>query len=502
MAIEALPSRLQDFLPVKLPRVEALLAAATLLLSACSSAGTLAWDSLDQASRWSSKRIGVNEIEVPAGFRAVRVVAGLNYPSALTWDRDGALYVLESHTVPVPLLRTKIVRIGSDGRMSKLRMRGAPPNTGIAIGLTHHDGWLYFSHEEKDATFTIYRVRPQGGNVEAVLRNLPSEGDHDLNHLAFDAQGTLHFGIGSATNSGVVSAQDPVNQKWLKAHPSTADVPCRDVVLNGQMFRNENNGQTAVTGAYQPYGQSGARSIAGKIPCMSAIFRLRAGATAPKLVAWGFRNPVALAFDNGGNLYVGMQGADIRSTRPVLDDPDAVYRVREGAWYGWPDYSAALLPLTDPRYRPPGTPPLQFVMDHQASGLPAPDRSLLIAATKPHAAVSGMAFHSGRLLLAEMGDFKPLTDSVKPEERAGFQVEQLDPRTGMLTIYARNRGPGPSLPASMLDHRNALERPVDVRVGPDGLIYILDFGVFDTRGQKPGVMPKTGKVFRIEPVGN
>jgi len=492
---------------MRLLHLDALLGAALLLLSACSSAGTLAWDSLDQASRWSTRRIPVDEIEVPRGFRTVRVVAGLNYPSALTWDGAGALYVLESHTVPVPLLRTKIVRIGPDGRMTKLRMRGAPANTGIAIGLTHHDGWLYFSHEEKDASFSIYRVRPQGGNVEAVLRNLPSEGDHDLNHLAFDAQGTLHFGIGSATNSGVVSSQDPVNQKWLKAHPSTADVPCRDLVLTGQVFRDENRGndsqgQAALTGAYQPYGQSGAKSIAGKIPCMSAIFRLRAGATAPELVAWGFRNPVALAFDDGGNLYVGMQGADIRSTRPVLDDPDAVYRVREGAWYGWPDYSAALLPLTDPRYGPPGAPALEFVIDHQGSGLSAPDRSLLIAATKPHAAVSGMVFSSGRLLLAEMGDFKPLTDSVKPEERAGFQVEQLDPRTGMLTIYARNRGSGPSLPASMLDHRNALERPVDVRVGPDGLIYILDFGVFDTRGQKPGVMPKTGKVFRIEPVGD
>jgi hypothetical protein len=38
-----------------------------------------------------------------------------------------------------------------------------------------------------------------------------------------------------------------------------------------------------------------------------------------------------------------------------------------------------------------------------------------------------------------------------------------------------------------------------VKVGPDGLVYVLDFGVFDSTEQAAKVMPKTGKVFRIEP---
>ena len=38
-----------------------------------------------------------------------------------------------------------------------------------------------------------------------------------------------------------------------------------------------------------------------------------------------------------------------------------------------------------------------------------------------------------------------------------------------------------------------------MQVETDGHVYILDFGVFDTGGKKPRVMPKSGKVFRVEP---
>jgi glucose/arabinose dehydrogenase len=255
--------------------------------------------------------------------------------------------------------------------------------------------------------------------------------------------------------------------------------------------------------------------VAGQALCTGSIYRVAPGTGRPELVAWGFRNPVALAVDDGGQLYVGMHGADVRSTRPVAEDPDAVYRVRQGGWYGWPDFSADLQPITVPRYSPPvkffgkGHEKLAFVIDHAASGLEAPDRSLLVAATEPHAALGGMTFvppgsgpfarFAGRLLVSEMGDFKPLTDPVKPAERAGFHVEMIDVATGRRSIFARNRGEGSSQPASALDLEDGFERPVDVKVGPDGLIYVLDFGVFNVEGE-PKAFPKTGKVFRIEPV--
>ena len=461
----------------------AFVAAIALTLTGCQTLRSIAWQSLDQAGRYSAKRVVVEDIQVPDGHRAVRVVNGLNFPSALTWDADGTMYVLESHTVPAPMLKPKIVRVAKSGRIDRVRLDGPDaPNGDTAIGLTHHDGWLYFSHEQKDGTFSISRVRPAGGTVEAIVRSVPVEGDHDVNHLVFDRDGTLYYGIGSATNSGVVAANDPVNQKWLKKHPQGRDLACRELALTGKTFSDEK----ATTGAYQAHGSSSARTIPASPVCTSSIYRLRKGSTTPELVAWGFRNPVALAIDGDGTLLVGNHGADVRGTRPVSGDVDSILRVREGAWYGWPDYRGDLQAFN-----------VEPVIDLAASRLSPPDRSLLIAPTEPHAAVCGMTIApDGALLVSEMGDFKPMTE---PDDgsRAGYQIERVDLRTGAIAPYLRNKGGGDALPASTLDLRNGFERPTDVRIGPDGNIYVLDFGAFIV-GETPKAMPKSGKVFVIE----
>ena len=497
-------------------KIKLLACGVALLLPGCH----LSMKGLDQAQLPGAESHPAPAVQVPDGFRAVRVVQGLDYPSAMTWDAAGTLYILESHTVPVPLTRRRILKVVKE-HLEEVKLDGPDAPTGeTAVGLTFHEGWLYLSHEQKDGTFGVSRVRPEGGLVEAVLRGLPAQGDHDVNYLVFDGQGTLYFGLGSATNSGIVSSHDPVNGKWLAKLPAAHDIPCKDVVLTGEKYTEEDAttpaaGDKSTTGAYQKYGSADATTVAGEALCTGAVYKLPRGARAPELVAWGFRNPVALAVDGSGVLFVGMHGADIRGTRPVIDDPDAVYRVRAGAWYGWPDYSAALLPFTDPRYLPPqqylaeGHTRVDPVFDLARSGLQPPDRSLLVSATAPHAALGGMTFvprggpfarWAGQLLISEMGDFKPTTDPVHPDDHAGFQVEAVDVASGTRTVFARNRGAGPALPASTLDLQEAFERPVDVKVGPDGLVYVLDFGVFRSTATAANVMPKTGKVFRIEPI--
>jgi glucose/arabinose dehydrogenase len=497
-------------------------AAAALALALASTAAgcnRLALEAADQADLLEVDIDETPDVVVPDGFRAVQVAEGFNYPSAIDWDDRGRLYVLESHSVAIPGLEPRIYRVAGD-EIEPLELAGPDaPSGGVAVGLTFHDGWLYLSHEQADGSWGISRVRPAGGAVEPVLRGLPPLGDHWINYLVFDDAGNLWFGVGSATNAGVVSSQDPVNMKWLEKRPRVHDLPCRDLVLTGRTFEDDNalteaEGDSATTGAYQPYGEAARRVTAAPL-CTGSLYRLAPGAAVPELVAWGFRNPVALARTADGEILVGMHGADIRSTRPVRDDPDAIYRVRQGAWYGWPDYAADLRPVSDPlhqppaEYLPPGHTALAPVIDLAASGLAPPDRSLLVAVTEPHAALGGMdvvpeggpfARWGGMLLISEMGDFRPLTDPITAERRAGFQVEVVDLATGRRETFARNRGDGPPRPASEMDLENAFERPVDVKVGPDGLVYVLDFGVFDATMTAGRVLPKTGRVFRIEPL--
>jgi len=474
-----------------------------------------------EASGYKAVDRAAPDIRTPPGFRAVLVAEGFNYPSGMTWDAEGRLYVLESRTVPIPTLEPKIMRVDASGAPQKIAFEGDDAPTGKqAVGLAFHDGWLYWSHEQKDGSWGISRVRPEGGRVEAVVRGIPTRGDHWVNYPEFDRDGNLWFGAGSATNSGIVSSRDPVDLKWIKDRSDARDVPCRDLLLTGESFAEKSGiapdkGQSTTTAAFQEYRHSGAERIAGRQPCTSALYRLAPGEKQPRVIAWGFRNPVGLAIDERSEVFVAMQGADIRGARPILDDPDAIYRVRQDAWYGWPDYSAALVPITDERYRAPkaflaeGHEGTAFLIDHAGSGLTAPDRSLLVAATKPHAAVCGMtvvpgrgsfARWAGQLLVAEMGDFRPLTDSVHPHAHSGFQVEVVDPSSGSIATFARNDNPGDPLPATALPGKKGFERPVDVKIGPDGNVYVLDFGVFVPTASSGKVFPKTGRVFRIEPV--
>ena len=191
-------------------------------------------------------------------------------PSSITWDDQGRLYVLESHTVAIPGMEPRVLRVKLDpeGSFDEIELTGDQAPTGKqAVGIAFHDGWIYLSHEQEDGSWGVSRFRPDGGTVEAVLRNLPGGGDHFPNYIAFDRAGALYVGSGSASNSGVISSHDPVNQKWLKTRPQVADIPCEDVVLTGQKFTDtnemtkEDEADKATTGAYQPYGQADAKRI-------------------------------------------------------------------------------------------------------------------------------------------------------------------------------------------------------------------------------------------------
>jgi glucose/arabinose dehydrogenase len=193
-----------------------------------------------------------------------------------------------------------------------------------------------------------------------------------------------------------------------------------------------------------------------------------------ELYAWGLRNAYGLAFLPDGRLLATDQGADQRGSRPLAHCPDALFEVKPGAWYGWPDFVCGR-PVNTPEFALPGKEPVEFVLANH-SELPSPESPLFefeinCAAVKFDRIPGGNA--AGHLLVALFGDERPMTGPLGP--RVGRCLLRIDPR-------------------DWTSHTVAVEgllRPIDVRFAPDGRAFIVDFGEFEITPEK-GLAARAG----------
>lgn len=61
----------------------------------------------------------------------------------------------------------------------------------------------------------------------------------------------------------------------------------------------------------------------------------------------GLPQPLWHRFDPAGRLFVTDHGIDEPSARYIVGDLEDLYEIREGAWYGWPDFASGIR-LDDP----------------------------------------------------------------------------------------------------------------------------------------------------------
>ncbi len=279
---------------------------------------------------------------------------------------------------------------------------------------------------------------------------------------------------------------------------------CQDIVLTGRNFRtpdfrSASQNDLVDTGAFVPFATATTpgQVIPGVTKCGGAILAFdpdNAEATL-RPFAHGFRNVIGFVWDAQGQMFAAVNGYDIRGSRSVRDEFDATYRVREGAWYGWPDFSAALEPVTAPKFEVPNElqapifvsgemvgKDLGFVIDHAASGLTPPDRSLVAGLHEWNSSPSLLDMapaswgeFAGQLFVAEWGDLAPPTNPLL-DRPTGYQVSRIDPATRQAVPFARNAMPSPA--SAQGAPGMGLERPFDVKFGPDGAMYIVDYHYF------------------------
>jgi len=390
------------------------------------------------------------------------------------------------------------------------------PSIGIAFE-NGFDGGRLFVTDSNQAIRTpgaqnnssrIVIVNPWTGAVTPFISGLPT-GDHPAEQLAFK-DGWIYWSQGSVTNSGVVGRDNGggANQQ---------DIPCQTITLSNNVF---DSGGGVKTSGYSPFGkaQPGAtipafNGATGNGICDGAILRAKLHSSDPKStiepVSWGYRNPYGLRFapkDHAlkGGLLVTENGEDERGARPVNNSPDRLALAQQNPdgspdYHGWPD-RFGFLDSTQALYNPVGGPgddnaaavvgkPVQPVLARPPQPITAPlaldpaDDAVVGLDFVPNSFVGGPV-RKGAALIAREGDFGFSKGNGTPE--AGHDIELVnfskpgEPLQLQQSRFAYNNTGDQAWTDPGV---RGINRPTDLKFGPDGCAYLVDYGAVRDFGQ-------------------
>ena len=450
-----------------------------------------------------------------------------------------------------------------------------PAGPAIDIGFVNgFSGGRLFATDSNQATHAggqnnssrIVTVNPITGTVTPFITNLPT-GDHPSEQLAFK-NGWVYWSQGSTTNSGVVGRDNG-------GGTNQSDIPCQTITLSDNVFDSGGGVFTSgysPFGVTQPGATIPAffNSFTGQVRqgvCDGAI--LRAQLNNPSNIqafSWGYRNPYAIRFaplDHAlsGGLLAGEDGADERGARPSNGAPESLSIARQNPdgspdYHGWPD-RYGFLPTSQAVFNPFGGPSDDLCVPDptnpptlctpaslaliQKEDVPIRD----VLAFAPQSITSPIAIEAADSSFTGI-DFVPdafVTDPVKPgaalytlEGDFGFSPANATAPTNPpapaqevgheVKLINFNQLPGTPLALEIQrfahntifeqafpDGLRGFNRPTDIRFGPDGCAYVVDYGAvrdngqsdpaskFQVAGDGPLVQfPGTGVIWKICPM--
>ena len=450
------------------------------------------------------------------------------------------------------------------GPLGKPSAFGGLQPAGPAVDIAFENGFRggrLFATDSNQATHAagqnnssrIVTVNPITGQVQPFITGLPT-GDHPTEQLAFK-DGWIYWSQGSTTNSGVVGRDNG-------GGANQPDIPCQDIVLSNNVF---DSGGGVKTSGYSRFGvqRPGAtvhafESALHRGVCDGAILRARLNAGNPTATiepfSWGYRNGYAIRFapeDHAlsGGLLVGEDGADERGARPSNNAPDSLQLARQNKdgspdYHGWPD-RYGFLPTSQHVFDPVGGPGDDLCVPANSppsNCTPASLAQILsedvpirdVLAFPPQQITSPLAIEAADSSFTGI-DFVPNSFVRGPVQRGaalyslegdfGFSAANGTPEAGheiKLVNFSREEEPL-ALKIMRFAHNNTFEqafvsgargfnRPTNVKFGPDGCAWVVDYGAVRDFGQSdpdskfivPGdgplvQIPQTGVIWRICP---
>lgn len=178
----------------------------------------------------------------------------------------------------------------------------------------------------------IYKFSLQDQSLQKLCSNIPLAGNGINRKLLINSE-TLYIAIGSVTNSGI-------SENEMK------DLSPIDVTLNGINYGENSTGAFKKSGIRSEMDERIEASSIGN----AAIYSFNLKNKKISLYASGIRGVKGIDFNSKNDVYAIFSGMNNEGLRPVNRDKDYIYKIEEGVWYGWPDYSGAD-PISSPRFK-------------------------------------------------------------------------------------------------------------------------------------------------------
>lgn len=387
-------------------------------------------------------------LKLPPGFCASVFADNLGAARHIAVAADGAVYVntyRRGAKTPEGGFLVALFDVDGDGVAEHVLRFGessADARARGGTGIAYHAGYLY---AEESGRILRYPKRdgelvPKGAK-EVMVEDLPTERGHTMHPFAIADDGSLYVNSGSATNNcEAKGGQRPPGQD-----------PCPELATRAGVWRYSIHAPGKVFGPEARY-------------------------------ATGLRNNVALAVHPRGVLHAVPHGRDeLHENWPERFDAvmggelpaEAMYRVAQGADYGWPycfyDGLHARY-LLAPEYGGDGR------RNDRCTGRPLP-----LAVFPAHWAPNALAFYThnafpqryqGGAFVAFHGSWN------RPKEQEGYNVVFLP-----LTTSGEPSGPyevfADGFAGRVKTPQGAAHRPTGLAIGLGGVLYVSD----DQRGR-------------------
>ncbi|MFG3133198.1 ThuA domain-containing protein [Streptomyces tendae] len=342
--------------------------------------------------------------------------------------------------------------------------------------------WIYLMYSPAGGTEDIARVSRftvNGDTIdkasEKIVMKVPSsrqspEPGHTGGYITFGPNGNLYIGTGDDTEPFRSDGYAPIDERPGHADNDVQRTSANSNDLRGKILRihPESNGTYTV-----PAGN---------------MFAPGTAKTKPEIYAMGFRNPFRFSVDPAdGTLYAADYAADAGSDNPNRGPAATVEWniIKQPGFYGWPYCVGDNIPYRDYNYATVQSGP-NFNCDAPVNDSPNNTGITDLPAAKKADVWYGNGANGNKF--PEMGD--------GGEAPAAFPVYHYDPanpsetkfpayfdKTPFFGEWSRNRlyefrldGDGKLLKINNFLSNLSFKSPMDMKFGPDGAMYLLEWG--------------------------